>query len=64
MGSGGRRVGLALDVILQLSDFWATEQHNRVWSWANLNTLTMKENYFVLFFPAVLFDPQHATSAM
>ena len=39
MGGGGRRVGLALDVILQQLDFWAIEQHNRVWSWANLNTL-------------------------
>ena len=39
MGGGGRRVGLALDVILQQLDFWAIEQHTRVWSWANLNTL-------------------------
>ena len=39
MGGGGRRVGLALDVILQQLDFWAIEQHNWAWSWANLNTL-------------------------
>ena len=37
-GSGGG-VSFALDVTLQLSDFWAIEQHNWVWSWANLSAL-------------------------